>query len=174
MKPVKLLIFISSVFLLTSINIIRGNYFSSITDVYASEESIKKISDIKSVTFVIWSALLVDDLRHRDINGNCPHTIRGFIIFKDKDGNPCAVDYAGVAELSSKFFYKQFRIEPTDFKSTTLADGNYAYPIEFKITYEEAPTLFRRPYEIVKFKLGNLEATCELTPNKSSSEQSSR
>lgn len=168
MKTIKLIIFISSILLAMSINT-RGVYFSYISEVYASEKTIKKISDIKSVTLIIRSCLLVDDLSNCGGSlGPCPHTIRGIVIFEDKDGKQCAVDYDGIAELSCKFFNKQFRIDPGDFKKTTYPDGNerYAYPIrEFKLTFEEAPTLFRRPYETVKFKLENLEDTCELSPN---------
>jgi hypothetical protein len=148
-------------------------YFSYIPEVHASEKSVKKISDIKRVTLIIWSCLLADDLRHRTSTG-FPHTIRGIVVFEDKDGKQCAVDYDGIAELSCKFFKKQFRIDPSKFKETTWFDGNqrYGYLIEFKIVYEEAPTLFRQPYETVKLKLGNLEAECELAPNRYSSGQS--
>ena len=140
-----------------------------IPDAYASGEAIKNIADIKSVTLIIRSCLLEDDLSNCGGSlGPCPHTIRGIIIFKDKAGKQCAVDYDGISELTCKFFNKQFRIDPGDFEKTTYPDGvkRYAYPIrEFKLTFEEAPTLFRRPYEIVKFMLGNLEDTCKLSPN---------
>jgi hypothetical protein len=130
---------------------------------------IKNISDIKSVTLIVRSCLLEKNLKYYGPSGFL-HTIRGIVVFYDQKGRQCAVDYDGTAELSCEFFYKQFNISSGDFNETTWPDGKkrYAYTIrEFDLTFDESHgKLFTRPYETVKFKIENLEDTCELSPNR--------
>lgn len=160
MKTIKLIIFISSILLVMSINT-KDIYFSYISAAYASEKTIKKISDIKSITLIIKIVWLEDDiLQGPDMpGGSYRHTIRGIIIFKDENGEECAIDYGGIAELSCAYFHKEFYISPNDFKTVSWFDNDaYAYPIEFKITPKEHPDLG----ETVKFKIENFEASCSL------------
>lgn len=168
MKPIKLIIFMTS---MTSILILTQINIRDIPDAHASEKTVKKISDIKKVTLFIRSCTLPDDLEVRQRS-----TIRGMVVFEDNEGKQCAINYDGIAELSCTFFHKGFYIKPGDFKTVSwFGSDTYAYPIEFKVSFDEAPTLYRRPYETVKFRIGDFEATCELSPGGSrgsSSEQS--
>lgn len=190
MKTIKFIVLISSMLLVMSINT-RDIYFSYILAAYASEKTIKKISDIKSVTLIVWWVGLYED-RHGVLRGFNDPTIMGIVIFKDKGGEECAIDYDGVAELSCGFFNKQFRIRPNDFKikecdgyphrlwCNPILNEHYGYRIEFKLKdalllgkFPPYPNPSIRP-QTVKFKLGNLEAKCILDENheRSSSEQS--
>lgn len=189
MKTTKLIIFMSGILLVVSINI-SYIYFSYIPAAYASGKNIKKISDIKSVTLIIrWIGLYED--RHGVMRGFNDPTIMGIVIFKDKDGEECAIDYDGIAELSCEFFNKQFQIRPSDFKikecdgyphrlwCNPIFNEHYGYRIEFKLREVLLPEEFP-PYpspsirpQTVKFKLGNLEAKCIIDESQgSSSEQS--
>lgn len=187
MKVIKL-IFISSMLLVT-LNNASDVYYSK---VYASENTIKKISDIKSVTLIVWWIGLYED-RQGVLRGFNDPTIMGIVIFKDKDGKECAVDDDGIAELSCEFFNKQFQIRPSGFKikecdgyshrlwCNPIFNEHYGYRIEFKLKnallldkFPPYPNPSIRP-QTVKFKLGNLEAKCILDENheRNSSEQSS-
>jgi len=116
-------------------------------------------------------------------------TIRGFVIFRDKDGEECAID-DGIAELSCELFKKQLKIRPIDFKikdcesyphrlwCSPFFNEHYGYRIEFKLTefisprdFPPYPSPSRRP-QTVKFKLGNLEAKCILDENRETRESS--
>ena len=137
---------------------------------------IKDISQIKKITLTMWSCILPQDLLGcGGARGPCPLTVRGVVIFEDEKGKQCAIDYDGVAELSCKFFTKQFKIKPEDFKETTWPDcvtRNYAYTIQFKTTFKESPSIHMRPFEVTTFKIGDLKASAEIGASKCKSKKS--
>ena len=142
-------------------------YFSRIPSSYAADGDVKKISEIESVTLIIRAVLLVEDFKKRPGNADVPVTARAVIIFRDKDGRPCAIDYDGVAELICPLFSKRFEIHPEDFtRSHWDLSYDYGYSIEFKVDRARGSQkgIFVRPYYIVKFRLGHLRATCEFGP----------
>jgi hypothetical protein len=105
-----------------------------------TQKSVKEINEIESVKLVMYEDFGV---------------LTGYIIFIDKDGKQCALDYCEGAELESIAFNKTFPISQNDFKVLSLRFGNskiFAYPLG-DIVVEDLHEKYGGRDLWVKFKL---------------------